>query len=450
MNESQGDYETRPMSLETEASLLGAVMRGGRETFGAVEEIIKPEMFWLVSNQIIWGAIKSIYDNGMEIDTVVVGDEIERHQQLNEIGHGNLSGRARLTNIRENGDPRNAETYATQVQDYHFKRHLLDLSGKMAGWSANGRRPREIIKDIENEFSKITLYDITANQHTASMTQAVRAAYDWTSDASEGKIIGVPTGFIDLDKMLGSLYGGNLYLIGARPGQGKTAFLLTIAKHAAQKHNKKVLIFSIEMSREQVAHRIIAQEAEIAVDKIIKGKLLDSEWPLYTNAVDVVSDLPITINDLSAISIAQIRQEARKTDCDLILVDYIQLAQSSKKNERRDLDIGEISRGLKALSRELNVPVFAAAQLSRNLEGRADKRPMLSDLRESGDLENDADVVMFIYRPDQYEKDAAKQNKAEIIVAKHRNGPVGSVDLIFRGEFTKFENAATKMFNPKY
>jgi replicative DNA helicase len=265
-------------------------------------------------------------------------------------------------------------------------------------------------------------------------------------------IVGVPTGFIDLDKMLTGLQPSDLLIIAGRPGQGKTGFLLSIAKNAGLTHKKHVAIFSLEMSNEQVVQRLIAQETGIDSQRLRTGKLLDTEWPLFTHAIEVFSDTNIYLDDTPAITPLQLRTKCRRLHMefglDLIIIDYLQLMGGDQRTDNRVQEVSYISRNLKILARELNVPVLAAAQLSRAVEQRTDKRPVLSDLRESGSLEQDADIVMFIYRPDQYEKDTVKQNIAEIIVSKHRNGPVGSVELVFRSNLAKFENAATRVFRP--
>jgi len=274
--------------------------------------------------------------------------------------------------------------------------------------------------------------------------------YDRIDDLSKRpeEIFGVPTGFIDLDKMLSGLQPSDLLIIAGRPGQGKTGFLLSVAKNAALTHKKHVAIFSLEMSNEQVVQRLIAQETGIDSQRLRNGKLTQEEWPLFTHAIEVMSDTKIFLDDTPAITPLQLRTKCRRLhmefNLDLVIVDYIQLMGGESRNENRVQEVSFISRNLKVLARELNVPVLAAAQLSRAVEQRTDKRPVLSDLRESGSLEQDSDIVMFIYRPDQYEKDTAKQNIAEIIISKHRNGPVGSVELIFRSALAKFENAATK------
>ena len=252
--------------------------------------------------------------------------------------------------------------------------------------------------------------------------------------------------------MLTGLQPSDLLIIAGRPGQGKTGFLLSIAKNAGLTHKKHVAIFSLEMSNEQVVQRLIAQETGIDSQRLRTGKLQESEWPLFTHSIEVFGDTHIYLDDTPAITPLQLRTKCRRLHLefglDLIIIDYLQLMGGDTRTDNRVQEVSYISRNLKVLARELNVPVLAAAQLSRAVEQRSDKRPVLSDLRESGSLEQDADIVMFIYRPDQYEKDTVKQNVAEIIVAKHRNGPVGSVELVFRGALAKFENAATRVFKP--
>lgn len=432
----------------SEEALLGACMRDGSK-YAQARELVTADQFENHAYGFAWQAMEHLHEQGMGIDTVTLGDELERMGKMSDFSHGQWSGRALLSSLRENGDPRNVITYAELVQDMAVKRGMDLFFTKCVGWSKNGRRAKAIMSDVTTELSKITLYS-SQDEYTVPIGTAVSEAYDLTDAASNNLVVGVPTGFMDLDRILGSLYAGNVYLIAARTGQGKTGMLLSIARNAA-KIGKRVAIFSLEMSRSQVAQRLISMESQVALDKITRGRMEDSEWPMYTHGVEVVAGLPIVINDLSSININEIRQTARKIKADggldLVLVDYVQLADSGKKkNERRELDVSEVSRGLKYLARELDVPVLAAAQLSRAVEQRAEKRPILSDLRESGSLEQDAYSVMFIYRPDQYEKDTAKQNTAEIIVAKHRNGPVGSCELIFRPTFARFEDAASKTF----
>lgn len=443
----------RVVVRENEEGLIGGVLRGGTPVFERVREIVKPEMFGNISYGEVWNACEKLHEQGMSIDTITVGDELERVLKLDEVSDGHKFGRSLLADLRMTGDPRSVESYAENVQDYFIKKKLEEYGKRMIVWSANGRRSSDIMRDIDKLMSEIVLYSGKAVEHVWSMSEAVSVAYDETGDAAEGKVRSVKTGMVDLDRVLnGGLRNGHLIIVAARPGQGKTGFLVTASLNAARREKKRVLFFSLEMTATELAHRLLSQISEIPVDRLISGKLTEAEWPVYTNAVEELASLPITIIDLPAMKIGNVRQMARremsKNKFDLIAFDYVQLGEPDKPGERRQVDVGKVSRGLKALAKELDVPVLTAAQLSRGLEQRTDKRPMLSDLREAGDLEQDADEVMFVYRPDQYEKDSDKHNTAEIIVAKHRNGQIGSVEMIFRAALTKFESAISKYFSP--
>lgn len=425
----------------SEESLIGACLRGGAPAFETAREIVAVSDFRSHVYSWAWAAMETLHTNGLGVDVFTVWDELERAGHAADFVRGQWSGRALLSQLRTDGDPRNVTSYAENVKDYATKRELLMLSNTIAQDAANGKRSGEIISNATLKLAAMEAYT-TKDEHTVAMKVAVSEAYDRTDAASRGENIGVLTGLTDLDKVLSSLLPGELYVVGARPAQGKTALLLTIAKNAAEK-GKRVAIFSLEMSRALVAQRLISQEAKVDLFKIIHGKMEDREWPLYTHAVEVVADLPIVINDLSSININTIRHTARKIrqgGLDLIIVDYIQLADATGREENRQLEVAKISRGLKWLAGELNVPVLAASQLSRRIEERSDKKPVLSDLRESGSLEQDSYCVMFIHCPDEM-----KPNNRDIIVAKHRNGPVGNVPVFFKGEYTRFENAYVRL-----
>jgi len=316
-------------SRENELALLGAVMRDGKIYERARELVTQKDFDWHCYGW-AWKACETLFENGMHIDTITVGDELERAGRVGEFQtpDGFWKGRDALGKIREKGSPKNFMSYAENVQDYSAKRQILDFLNQGALWAVNGRRANHIMDDLSKAFSGIEIYG-ARNEYTVPMSVAVSEAYDWTDRAARGEEVGISTGFIDLDKMLTALIPENLYLIAARPGQGKTAFLLSVARNAA-KSGKRVGIMSLEMSRLQVAQRLIAQEAEIDLQSIIAGKLEDREWSIYTNAVEVVAAYPIVINDLSSITLSQIRQAARKMKAekglDLLLVDYIQLA----------------------------------------------------------------------------------------------------------------------------
>ena len=313
-------------------------------------------------------------------------------------------------------------------------------------------RSEEMVEDVVNESEK-AIFGVSERRLTHQVKpikQVLSSYYDRIDYLARHRdeTVGVPTGFIDLDRLLGGMQPSDLLIIAGRPGQGKSGFCISAAKNASQQHKKRVALFSLEMSDEQLVQRLIAQETGIDSQRLRLGNVHDDEWPLFTQAVSALGDAFIYLDDTPAITPLQLRTKCRRlhmeVGLDLIIVDYLQLMTGDTRIENRVQEVSYISRNLKALAREMSVPVLAAAQLSRAVEQRADKRPVLSDLRESGSLEQDADVVLFIYRPDQYETDTLKQNIAEIIVAKHRNGPVGSVELVFRKSLAKFENAATR------
>ncbi len=342
-----------------------------------------------------------------------------------------------------------AEAYGHIVEETAIRRRMLSSANDIAKLAYN----QDLAVNTALDGAEKSVFSISERRLTRDLQpiQHVLSEYYDRIDQLAGQdedTFGVPTGFIDLDRLLGGLQPSDLLIIAGRPGMGKTGFLLSAAKNAAQTYKKHVAIFSLEMSNEQLVQRLIAQETAIDSQRLRTGKLSEDEWPLFTHAIEVLSDTHIFLDDTPAITPLQLRTKCRRLHMeyglDLILVDYLQLMTGDTRVENRVQEVSYISRNLKVLARELNVPVLAAAQLSRAVEQRADKRPMLSDLRESGSLEQDSDVVMFIYRADQYEQDTLKQNIAEIMVAKHRNGPVGSVELVFRTNLAKFENAATR------
>lgn len=449
------EYEgKRVVVRDNEDALVGSILKGGLPVFQRVKDIVQPVMFGNVSYGEIWNTFEKLFENGLGIDTITVGDELERVYKLDVVSNGARSGRGLLSDLRMLGDVRNVESYAENVQDYYVKKQLEEYGKKMIVWSANGRRSYDIMQDVNKLLGDIVLHSSKAQNHIMDLGEMVSKSYDETTEASEGKLKTVKTGLFDLDVLLnGGLRKGNLILEAARPGQGKTGLMITVILNVI-KNGGRVLMFSLEMTSVEVAHRLLSQESEIPLDRIISGKLREDEWSIYTHAVERLASLKekLTVIDLGGVRIGNARQLARremaKSPLDLICFDYVQLGEPDKKNERRQLDVGEVSRGLKSLAKELDLPVLAAAQLSRALETRTDKRPVLSDLREAGDLENDSDIVIFIYRADQYEKDSDKHNIAELIVAKHRNGRIGSIETLFRPMLTKFETVSTKMFSP--
>jgi replicative DNA helicase len=437
-----------PHSREAEEAVVGAVLINP-EVYYDVAQFLQADDFYIHRHKWIWEAFTSLHEQRIPIDLLTLAEELDRKGQLAEVG-----GPAYLTAlVNQVPSSLNAESYGRIVEGHSVRRKMINAANSIASLAYNEDSTVAQVMD-EAEKAVFNVSERRLKHDLQPISAVLSDYYDRIDDLAKrpDEIFGVPTGFLDLDKLLSGLQPSDLLIIAGRPGQGKTGFLLSAARNAALIHKKHVAIFSLEMSNEQVVQRLIAQETGIDSQRLRTGKLEDAEWPLFTHAVEVMSDTHIFLDDTPAITPLQLRTKCRRLHLehhlDLILVDYLQLMGGDTRSENRVQEVSYISRNLKVLARELNVPVLAAAQLSRAVEQRSDKRPVLSDLRESGSLEQDSDIVMFIYRPDQYEKDTAKQNLAEIIVAKHRNGPVGSVELVFRSSLAKFENAATRMFNP--
>jgi replicative DNA helicase len=433
-----------PHSREAEEAVVGAVLINP-EVYYDVAQFLQADDFYIHRHKWIWEAFTRLHEQRTPIDMLTLSDELDRVGQLAELG-----GPAYLTAlINQVPSSLNAESYGRIVEAHSIRRKMINAANQIAALAYNEESLVDTVMD-EAEKAVFNVSERRLKHDLVPISSVLSEYYDRIDDLAKrsDEIFGVPTGFIDLDKLLSGLQPSDLLIIAGRPGQGKSGFLLSVAKNASLTHKKHVAIFSLEMSNEQVVQRLIAQETGIDSQRLRTGKLAEEEWPLFTHSIEVFSDTKIFLDDTPAITPLQLRTKCRRLHMeyglDLVIIDYLQLMGGDTRNDNRVQEVSYISRNLKILARELNVPVLAAAQLSRAVEQRSDKRPVLSDLRESGSLEQDADIVMFIYRPDQYEKDTVKQNVAEIIVAKHRNGPVGSVELIFRGALAKFENAATK------
>jgi len=386
-----------------------------------------------------------LHDRNEAIDLVTVTEELDQKGHLVDIG-----GAAYITKLSNNvPSSLHAEAYGHRVEETAIRRRMLEAANKIAKLAYE----ENLTLDTVMDDSEKAVFNVSQRRTTQDL-QPIRTVlsdyFDRMEELSQRdeELVGVPTGFIDIDRMLGGLQPSDLLIIAGRPGMGKTGFILSAIKNAALTHKKHVAIFSLEMSNEQLVQRIIAQETGIDSTRLRSGKLSPDEWLLFTQAIEVLSDTHIFLDDTPALTPLQLRTKCRRLHLeyklDLIVVDYLQLMGGDMRTNNRVQEVSDISRNMKILARELNVPVLAAAQLSRAVEQRSDKRPVLSDLRESGSLEQDADIVMFIYRPEVYEEDSQFKNLAEIIIAKHRNGPTGEVQLVFRKNLAKFENAATR------
>lgn len=445
--DSKGDGRQQevPYDRQAEEAVLGSVLVNP-DVFYDVAHFLKAEDFFLHRHRWIWEAFTGLHEQRLPIDILTVSEELERQGRLEEIG-----GPAYLTALISNvPSSLHAEAYGKIVEETATRRRLIEAANQIARLAFQAGTPLEdVVNDAEKAVFGVSERRLT--HQLQPLKQVLSEYYDRIDYLArhQDETIGVPTGFIDLDRLLGGMQPSDLLIIAGRPGQGKSGFCISAARNASQLHKKHVALFSLEMSNEQLVQRLIAQETGIDSQRLRLANLHDDEWPIFTQAVSALSDTHIYLDDTPAITPLQLRTKCRRLHMeiglDLIIVDYLQLMSGDTRIDNRVQEVSYISRNLKALARELNVPLLAAAQLSRAVESRRPPRPILSDLRESGSLEQDADIVMFIYRPDQYEEDTLKQNIAEIIVAKHRNGPVGSIELVFRQSLAKFENAATRV-----
>jgi replicative DNA helicase len=433
---------TIPHSREAEEAVVGAVLINP-EVYYDVAQFLQPDDFYIHRHKWIWEAFTSLHEQRIPIDLLTLTEELDRKGQLAEIG-----GPAYLTAlVNQVPSSLNAESYGHIVEGHAVRRKMINAANSIASLAYDESSTVDTVMD-EAEKAVFNVSERRLKHDVQPIRAVLSEYYDRIDDlARRGEdILGVPTGFIDLDKILVGLQPSDLLIIAGRPGQGKTGFLLSVAKNAALIHKKHVAIFSLEMSNDQVAQRLIAQQTGIDSQRLRTGNLQENEWSLFAQAIEVLSDTRIFLDDTPAITPLQLRTKCRRLHLehrlDLILVDYLQLMTGDTRTENRVQEVSYISRNLKVLARELNVPVLAAAQLSRAVEQRADKEPQLSDLRESGSLEQDSDIVMFIYRPEQWENDEAMSSVVKLKVSKHRNGPTGAINLIFLDKLAKFENAA--------
>ena len=414
------------------------------EAIAAATEIgIDVESFYKPAHAHIFDAVRSLYAQGAPVDPVTVCDELKRADLLDGIGGpGALLALQATTPATTN-----AGRYARIVDEHALLRRLIAVAGEIAelGYSL----PDDVAAAVDRAESLV--FEV-AERRVSNTMMPLRELLTASLDRLESlyargeAITGVPTGYYDLDEQLSGLQPSTLVIVGARPSMGKTAFALGIAANAALKGNVPVLFFSLEMGHLELTQRLLCSEARVDANRMRNGRLLAEDWPKISAAVGNLGEAPMHIDDNPNVTVMDIRTKARRLKAadglGLVIIDYLQLMSSSGKVESRQVEVSEISRSLKILARELEIPIIALCQLNRGLEARADKRPMLADLRESGSLEQDADVVMFLYRDEVYNADSPDRGKAEVIVAKHRNGPTGRCDLVFQNHYTRFDNLA--------
>ena len=438
-----------PHSIEAEQAVLGGLMLAP-ESWDRIADRLTEGDFYRKDHRLIFRAIEDLSNKGMPYDAVTLGDWFQA-QNLAELV-GGASYVIELANSTPSAA--NITAYADIVREKSVLRQLIDAGTEITGdaFQPEGRSSQELLETAEQKVFHIAEAGARGRKGFVNMRAAVKEAFQILHERYEnrGTVTGVPTGFTDLDELTTGLQPSDLIIIAARPSMGKTALAVNMAEYAALKTKKAVAIFSMEMSASQLAFRLISSLGRINQQHLRTGDLAEEEWPRVTNAITLLSEAKIFIDDTPALSPGELRARARRLkrehDLGLIVIDYLQLMQVPGNKENRATEISEISRGLKALAKELNIPVVALSQLNRSLESRTDKRPVMSDLRESGAIEQDADLILFIYREEVYDKESAKKGTAEIIIGKQCNGPIGSVTLAFLGEYTKFENFSGQQY----
>lgn len=430
-----------PNDIEAEQAILGSMLTDKDAVISAIE-VLKEEDFYRADNRAIYGAILNLYSRAEPIDIITVKAELESLGKFEQVG-----GLEYLAMLPDKvPTTANAMKYVNIVEEKSTLRSLIKTANEIIEL---GYDPTEDVTDVmENAEKKI--FNIMQNKDKKSYSPIKDILVDSFTQLEElynrkQHITGVPTGFTELDYKTAGFHGADLILIAARPAMGKSAFALNIATNAAVRANVPVVIFSLEMSKEQMVNRILCSEAMVDSNKVRTGKLEEDDWTKLAGSIGPLSEAEIFIDDTPGISVTEIRAKCRKLKLEknigMVVIDYLQLVQgSNKRNGSREQEISEISRSLKILAKEIGVPVIALSQLSRAVEQRPDHRPMLSDLRESGAIEQDADIVMFLYRDDYYNQDSEKKDIAEVIIAKHRGGSTGTVELLWLGSYTKFVN----------
>ncbi|NLB43087.1 MAG: replicative DNA helicase, partial [Clostridiales bacterium] len=426
--------------LDAEQSVLGSMLLD-KEAVAAASEVLQGEDFYSDAHKEIYEAILDNYEQGKPVDLVTLAEALRQRGSLEAVGGGTYISDLSMSVP----STANIRYYVSIIEEKSILRKLIGASNEIIKESYEASEDMDII--IDHAEKKI--FDISQKKNKQSYESIKTILLETYSKIEEmsknkGKITGVPTGFRDFDMRTSGLNPSDFVLIAARPSMGKTSFAMNIAQNAAVRYKVPVAIFSLEMAKDQLAQRMLSSEANVELQKIRTGDLAEEDWVKLVNAATPLSQAPIFIDDTPGVTAMEVRSKARRLKMEhnigMVVIDYLQLMSGRGKTESRQQEVSEISRSLKALARELQVPVVALSQLSRGPEARQDHRPMLSDLRDSGAIEQDADLVVFLYRDEYYNPDTEQQNIAEAIIAKQRNGPTGTVELVWLGQYTKFAN----------
>ncbi|MFM7471438.1 MAG: replicative DNA helicase [Nodosilinea sp.] len=431
-----------PQNIEAEEAILGGILLDP-EAIGRVMEILSPEAFYIATHRDIYRAALDLNGRGQPTDLITITLWLRDHNKLDKVG-----GQSRLAQLVDRTvSAANIDQYATLVMDKYTRRVLIQTGGEIAQLGYDTAIPLENVLDQSEQ----KLFGITQVRPQGGLTATADILIDTFSEIEQrslGVVLpGVPCGFYDLDAMTQGFQRSDLIIAAGRPSMGKTSFVLNMARNIAALQKLPVAIYSLEMSKLQLVYRLLSSEVEMESSRLRTGRIAQNEWEKLGHAISLLSQMPIFIDDTPNISVTEMRSKCRRLQAEqggalgLILIDYLQLMEGGSDNRVQELS--KITRSLKGLARELNVPIIALSQLSRGVESRTNKRPMMSDLRESGSIEQDADLIMMLYREEYYEPDTPDRGIAEVIVTKHRNGPTGTVKLLFEPQFTRFRNLAS-------
>ena len=441
-----------PQAIEAEQSLLGSMMLDNRIIDDLSTEVEERD-FYRSDHRLIFNAIIQLDSKSQAVDVVTVSEELTNSQALDQAG-----GLAYLSLLAKNTpNSGNVKSYAKIVRERAILRRLIDSANDIISkaYHPDGQEPYEVLDYAEQSIFEISKQDNQGKKGFQDIGTLLGESLDKIEELYKSKdpVTGVPTGFTDLDKMTSGLQAGDLVIVAGRPSMGKTSFSMNLVEYAAIDRDLPVAVFSMEMPGNQLAMRMMASLSRVSAQKLRTGNISNDDWPRLTQAISMLQDKQIFIDDTPGLSPLELRTRARRLASEqenglgLIMVDYLQLMRGNTSDENRTTEISNITRALKGLAKELNVPIIVLSQLNRSLEQRPNKRPVMSDLRESGAIEQDADLIMFIYRHEVYEPETDQKGVAEIIVGKQRNGPIGTVRLTFLGEFTRFENYAGPEFS---
>ncbi|AFJ02056.1 Replicative DNA helicase [Methylophaga frappieri] len=442
------DLKVPPHSVEAEQSVLGGLMLDN-STWEQVADVVVEQDFYRRDHQLIFRAIEYLMERAQPVDVVTLAEYHDQRDELDKVG--DLAYLGALT--RNTPSAANIAAYANIVRERSILRQLIQTGNRIANMAfrTEGRTSENLLDDAEKQVFEIAEKGARRGNGFVQVKEVLSSVVNRIDELFEqdSGVTGLPSGFVDFDEQTSGLQPADLIIVAGRPSMGKTTFAMNLAENAAIQAKQPVAVFSMEMPADSLAMRMLSSLGRIDQHRLRTGKLNDEDWPRLTSAIQLLNDAPLFIDDTGGLSPTELRARARRLKREhglsLIIVDYLQLMQSGSQGrqaENRATEISEISRSLKGLAKELNVPVIALSQLNRSLEQRPNKRPVMSDLRESGAIEQDADVIVFIYRDEVYNADSADKGKAEIIIGKQRNGPIGTVALTFQGKYTRFENFA--------